>query len=125
MNIQEIWLTIAIILCVVLPVAIIAYDRIRHRKYYKQNEKIVILRLNNPVVRKQVREAGIDLCPCAREFRNTYLYTSDGITVCGFNENRQHIISAAIRKCVELVDCGNDVLRFIQEVQYYHSPNNV
>lgn len=36
MNRQEIELAIAIIFCFVIPVAVIIYDRIRHRKYYEQ-----------------------------------------------------------------------------------------
>lgn len=119
MNRQEIELAIVIIFCFVIPVAVIIYDRIRHRKYYEQKGTFILLRTNYPDVRKQIKEAGITLCPCAREFRNTYLYTSDGAIVCGFNESQQHLIANAAKSHMKIIDCGINVDKFIQEVKNY------
>lgn len=117
MNRQQIELAIAIIFCFVMPIAVIIYDRIRHRKRYNSEDIFVFLRINNPSVRKQIREAGIKLCPCSREFRNNYLYTVDGSLVCGFNENHRHLIANAMKFKMIVIDCGTDVERFIQETK--------
>lgn len=119
MNRQEIELAIAIIFCFVIPVAVIIYDRIRHRKYYEQKGKFLFLRINNPDVRKQIREAGIKLCPCARDYSKIYLYTADGSIVCGFSENHQHLIADAAKNHQQMIDCGINVDKFIQEVKNY------
>lgn len=120
MNKQVIELTIAIIFCFAIPIAVIFYDRIRHRKYYNKKGTIIFLRRNNPDVRKQIKEAGIQLCPCARNFSNTFLYyTEEGCIVCGFNESRQHLISDADKNHINVIDCGTDVDKFIQEVKSY------
>lgn len=117
MNRQQIELVIAIIFCFVIPIAVIFYDRIRHRKRYKNEEVFIFLHINNPSVRKQIREAGIKLCSCSREFRNNYLYTVDGSLVCGFNENHRHLIADANRFKMNIIDCGTDVEKFIQEIK--------
>lgn len=119
MNRQEIEWMVAVFFCFVIPVAVIIYDRIRHHKYYEQKGTFILLRTNYPDVRKQIREAGITLCPCAREFSNIYLYTLDGAIVCGFNENRQHLIADAVKKHMKVIDCGINVGKFIQEVKSY------
>lgn len=116
MNRQQIELAIAIFFCFAMPIAVIIYDRIRHRKRYKSEVVFIFLRINNPSVRKQIREAGIKLCPCAREFRNNYLYSVDGSLICGFNENRRRLIADATKNNAHIIDCGTDVKKFIKEI---------
>ena len=115
----ETFLALLAIASITASIGVIIYDRIRYRKYYEQKGKFIFLCINNPDVRKQIKEAGIPLCPCAREFRNSYLYTQDGTIVCGFNENHQHLTAKAVNNHIKVIDCGINVDKFIQEVKNY------
>lgn len=115
----ETFLALLAIASITASIGVIIYDRIRYRKYYEQKGKFTFIRINNPDVRKQIKDAGIPLCPCAREFRNSYLYTQDGTIVCGFSENNQHLIADAVKNNMKVIDCGINVYKFIREVKDY------
>ena len=73
-------------------IAIIVYDRIKYRKYYASQGKMIVLRMNNNYVRGILANKGINLCQCAYYNTNNYLYTIDGERVCGFTEGCTHLI---------------------------------
>lgn len=118
MNRQQLELIVAALMFL-SGIAVIVYDRIKYHKYYAKKDTFIFLRINNPEVRKSLMSAGIHLCPCSKEFRNIYLYTSDGSIVCGFSENHQHLIANAVKEHMKIIDCGIDVNKFIQKVKNY------
>lgn len=114
---QQIELTIAIIFCIVIPIAVIIYDRIKYRKYYASKGKLIVLRLNNPYVRRILEGNHFNLCQCAYYNVNQYLYTIEGDRICGFTEDCTHLIADAVKNHQEVVDCGVNINRFVYEVQ--------
>lgn len=48
-----------------MAIAVVAYDRIKYRKYYASKSKLVLLRINNAAVREFLSQNGIKLCQCA------------------------------------------------------------
>ena len=58
-----------------MAIAVVAYDRIKYRKYYTSKSKLVVLRINNAAVREVLSQNGIKLCQCAYYNTNRYLYT--------------------------------------------------
>lgn len=103
-------------------IAIIVYDRIKYRKYYTKDnsfeETLVILRENNPYIRKILREEGFNLCPCAFNYRFGYLYAClDRSIICGFNESQMHLIEDAKKNGAKIIDCARNVNVFIEELK--------
>ena len=103
-------------------IGVIAYDRYKHREYYKKNsiakkETFVFLRENNAYIRKKLREKGFNICPCALSYRNGYLYASlDRSIICGFNESQMHLIEDARKNGSKVVDCARNLKVFIEEL---------
>lgn len=98
-------------------IAIIVYDRIKYRKYYASQGKMIVLRMNNNYVRGILANKGINLCQCAYYNTNNYLYTIDGERVCGFTESCTHLIEDATKHHQEVIDCGININRFVYEIQ--------
>lgn len=71
----------------VVAIAVVAYDRIKYRKYYTSKSKLVVLRTNNAAVREYLSQNGIKLCQCAYYNTNRYLYSIEGDHICGFTES--------------------------------------
>lgn len=107
---------------VISVIAIIAYDRIKYRKYYTKDntheETFVFLRANNAYIRKKLKEQGFNICPCALSYRNDYLYAClDRSIICGFNENQMHLIEDAKRNNTKMIDCARNLSVFIRELK--------
>lgn len=101
----------------IAAIAIIVYDRIKYRKYYASQGKMIVLRMNNNYVRGILANKGINLCQCAYYNTNNYLYTIDGERVCGFTEGCTHLIEDATKHHQEVIDCGININRFVYEIQ--------
>lgn len=102
-----------------LAIAVIAYDRIKYRKYCTSKSKLVVLRINNAAVREFLSQNGIKLCQCAYYNTNRYLYTIEGDHICGFTESCTHLIEDAI-KHQEVIDCDINVNLFVSEIKKLH-----
>lgn len=100
-----------------LAIAVIAYDRIKYRKYYASKIKLVVLRINNAAVREFLSQNGIKLCQCAYYNTNRYLYTIDGDQICGFTESCTHLIEDAVKHHQEVIDCDINVNLFVSEIK--------
>lgn len=100
-----------------VAIAIIIYDRIKYRKYYASQGKLIVLRLNNAYIRQKLEAMGFNLCQCAYFDTNRYLYTIEGDRICGFTESCTHLISDAATHRQPIVDCGIDLNRFVYEIQ--------
>lgn len=100
-----------------LPIAVIAYDRIKYHKYDTSKSKLVVLRINNAEVREVLSQNGIKLCQCAYYNTNRYLYTIEGDHICGFTESCTHLIEDAVKHHQEVIDCDINVNRFVYEIQ--------
>ena len=104
-------------------IGVIAYDRYKHREYYKKNsiakkETFVFLRENNAYIRKKLREKGFNVCPCTLSYRNDYLYASlDRSIICGFNERQVHLIEDAKKNGARVIDCAKNLSAFIIELK--------
>ena len=117
MNRQEIELIVSAMMFL-LGIAVIVYDRIKYHKYYEQKGTFVILRLNNVYVRKLIRGAGLNICPCTHDNALPYLYaTTEGDRICAFNEQHSHFIADASKRKQKIIDCGINTKKFILEVQ--------
>lgn len=100
-----------------MAIAVVAYDRIKYRKYYASKSKLVVLRINNAAVREFLSQNGIKLCQCAYYNTNNYLYTIDGERVCGFTEGCTHLIADAVKHHQQVIDCGININRFGYEIE--------
>lgn len=49
----------------IAAIAVIVYDRIKYRKYYASQGKMIVLRMNNEYARGILANKGINLCQCA------------------------------------------------------------
>lgn len=117
MNVIQFDTIIVLAFLWIAAIAIIVYDRIKYRKYYASQGKMVVLRMNNNYVRGILANKGINLCQCAYNNTNNYLYTIDGERVCGFTEDRTHLIEDAAKHHQEVIDCGININRFVYEIQ--------
>lgn len=111
----KIFITIALSVIVIL-----LYDRIK--KLHKRNDAhkcaFVFLRANNAYIRKKLRERGFNVCTCANLYYNDWLYaTMDGAIVCGFNENKMHIVDDARKNGMRIIDCAKNLSVFVKELQ--------
>lgn len=111
----KIFITIALSVIVIL-----LYDRIK--KLHKRNDAhkyaFVFLRANNAYIRKKLRERGFNVCTCANLYYNDWLYaTMDGAIVCGFNENKMHIVDDARKNGMHIIDCAKNLSVFVKELQ--------
>lgn len=100
-----------------MAIAVVAYDRIKYRKYYASKSKLVVLRINNAAVREFLSQNGIKLCQCAYYNTNRYLYTIEGDHICGFTESCTHLIEDAVKHYQKVIDCDINVNRFVYEIQ--------
>lgn len=100
-----------------IAIAVVAYDRIKYRKYYASKSKLVVLRINNAAVREVLSQNGIKLCQCAYYNTNRYLYTIDGDHICGFTESCTHLIEDAVKHHQEVIDCDINVNLFVSEIK--------
>lgn len=100
-----------------MAIAVVAYDRIKYRKYYTSKSKLVVLRINNAAVREFLSQNGIKLCQCAYYNTNRYLYSIEGDHICGFTESCTHLIEDAVKHHQEVIDCDINVNRFVYEIQ--------
>ena len=116
MSRQEIEIMVSAMMFI-LGIVVILYDRIRYRKYYASQGKLIILRLNNPYVRRILEGNHFNLCECAYYNTHQYLFTIEGDRICGFTEDCTHLISDAAKHNQEVVDCGININRFVYEVQ--------
>ena len=117
MNIIQIDVIIVLSILWLVAIAIIVADRIKYRKYYSSKGKMVILRINSPVVRDRINSEGLSLCQCAYYNTHKYLYTIEGDRICGFTEECTHLIEDAIKNHQEVIDCDIDVGKFVSEVK--------
>ena len=117
MNIIQFDTMIVLAFLWIAAIAIIVYDRIKYRKYYASQGKMIVLRMNNNYVRGILANKGINLCQCAYYNTNNYLYTIDGERVCGFTEGCTHLIEDATKHHQEVIDCGININRFVYEIQ--------
>lgn len=115
MNKQEIEIMVAAMMFI-LGIIVIIYDRIKYRKYYVNQGKLIVLRLNNAYVRQILEGNGFNLCMCAYYNTNRYLFTVEGDRICGFTEECTHLIADATKNHQEVVDCGISINRFVYEV---------
>lgn len=110
-----------VFITVVLSVIVILlYGRIKQRckKNNAHKKTIVILRANNAYIRKKLRERDFNVCTCADLYYNDWLYaTTDGIIICGFNENKTHVIEDARKNGMRIIDCAKNLSVFIKELQ--------
>lgn len=117
MNIIQFDTMIVLAFLWIAAIAIIVYDRIKYRKYYASQGKMVVLRMNNNYVRGVLANQGINLCQCAYYNTNNYLYTIDGERVCGFTEGCTHLIEDATKHHQEVIDCGININLFVYEIE--------
>lgn len=117
MNIIQFDTMIVLAFLWIAAIAIIVYDRIKYRKYYASQGKMIVLRMNNNYVRGILANKGINLCQCSYYNTNNYLYTIDGERVCGFTEGCPHLIEDATKHHQEVIDCGININRFVYEIQ--------
>lgn len=136
MSKQEIELTLAIIICLVIPLGIIIYDRIKHKRWYDKQKKFIFLRLNTQEIRNRLSCAGFQICSCCEFDGSVWLNGSsrDGfIHGIGYpyedmpELSPKEVCALTIsdeKKCGNIiVDCGTDVERFIKEVKRYNKVN--
>lgn len=117
MNTIQIDVIILLAILLLVDIAIIVADRIKYRKYYSSNGKMVVLRVNNSDVRGRLNSEGLTLCQCAYYNTHKYLYTIEGDRICGFTEECTHLIEDAIKNHQEVIDCDIDVSKFVNEVK--------
>lgn len=117
MNIIQFDTMIVLAFLWIAAIAIIVYDRIKYRKYYASQSKMIVLRMNNNYVRGILSNKGINLCQCAYYNTNNYLYTIDGERVCGFTEGCTHLIEDTAKQHQKVIDCGININRFVYEIQ--------
>lgn len=117
MNIIQTDTIIVLSILWIAAIAVIVYDRIKYRKYYASQGKMIVLRMNNEYARGILANKGINLCQCSYYNTNNYLYTIDGERVCGFTEGCTHLIEDATKHHQEVVDCGININRFVYEIQ--------
>lgn len=117
MNVIQFDTIIVLAFLWIAAIAIIVYDRIKYRKYYASQGKMIVLRMNNNYVRVLLANKGINLCQCAYYNTNNYLYTIDGERVCGFTEGCTHLIEDATKHHQKVIDCGININRFVYEIQ--------
>ena len=93
------------------------FKKRRKKPYMQEGRKFIFLRANSEPIRNLLREYKIKLCPCALNFTNSYLYTTDdGALVCGFNESHTHLIADARKNKMDIIDCGHDISMFVREI---------
>lgn len=112
---EKVFITVALSV-----IAILLYDRIKKRckKNNAHKKTIVFLRANNAYIRKKLRERGFNVCTCANLYYNDWLYaTTDGAIVCGFNENKMHIVDDARKNGMRIADCAKNLSVFVKELQ--------
>lgn len=117
MNVIQADTIIVLTILWIAAIAVIVYDRIKYRKYYSSQGKMIVLRMNNEYARGILANKGINLCQCAYYNTNNYLYTIDGERVCGFTESCTHLTEDALKHHQEVVDCGININRFVYEIQ--------
>lgn len=106
---------IIIVAIILLAIGIIVYDTYKYRYTYSTTK--VILRCNDERIRNIIEASGIDLCWCTKIDRNNMLMSTSNGLVCGFNEDKDHILSKAKSNKVRIIDCGVSVKKFIYEIQ--------
>lgn len=117
MNVIQFDTIIVLAFLWIAAIAIIVYDRIKYRKYYASQGKMIVLRMNNAAVREALSQNGIKLCQCAYYNTNRYLYTIDGDHICGFTESCTHLIEDAVKHHQEVIDCDINVNLFVSEIK--------
>lgn len=117
MNVIQFDTIIVLAFLWIAAIAIIVYDRIKYRKYYASQGKMIVIRMNNAYVRGILANKGINLCQCAYYNTNNYLYTIDGERVCGFTEGCTHLIADAVKHRQQVIDCDININRFVYEIQ--------
>lgn len=117
MNVIQTDTIIVLSILWIAAIAVIVYDRIKYRKYYASQGKMIVLRMNNEYARGILANKGINLCQCSYYNTNNYLYTIDGERVCGFTEGCTHLIEDATKHHQEVIDCGININRFVYEIQ--------
>lgn len=127
---------ILLIVCFVLPLGVIVYDKMMYYKWYTQKPKLVFLRLNNEKVRNLLREEGFEICWCCFARGNVYLSVGSEGTIHGMGQSCEEgslslkeVVALEIHEAQQLgqivVDCGTDVGKFIKEIKLIRKNNRV
>ena len=117
MNVIQTDTIIVLTILWIAAIAVIVYDRIKYRKYYASQGKMIVLRMNNEYARGILANKGINLCQCAYYNTNRYLYTIEGDHICGFTESCTHLIEDAVKHHQEVIDCDINVNLFVSEIK--------